>query len=157
MNASEPQLRASDLSTLKTEARATRDFAVLLVEDDELQQGYFKRAFEASGLKGPLIVGGDGADALELLRSGKVPPRRVVLLDVHMPRLDGIEFLREVRADPLLKSLVVVMLTTSNDLHDQREALSLNVAGYLLKSTVFANLVEQLRVIESYWSMMEIP
>ena len=80
-----------------------------------------------------------------------------MLLDIHMPRLDGIAFLRAVRTDPVLKPLVVVMLSSSDQPADKREAEALNVAGYLLKSADFSNFVEQLKVLDRYWSMMEIP
>lgn len=129
----------------------------VLVEDEDGQQLNVRRAIERSGTGTPLFIASDGAEALELLRSGAVPPRRVVLLDVHMPRMDGLEFLRALRADPMLKPTVVLMLSTSNDEADRKEALSLNVAGYLLKSADFSKFVAQLRVLHDYWSMMEIP
>ena len=129
----------------------------VLVEDEDGQQLNVRRAVERSGSGTPLFVASDGAEALELLRSGTVPARRLVLLDVHMPRMDGLEFLRALRADPVLKPIVVVMLSTSNDAADRREAQALNVAGYLLKSADFSKFVGQLKVLHEYWSMMEIP
>lgn len=131
--------------------------SILLVEDEELQQLNVRRALDHAGLKHPLYIAGDGAEALELLRSGRLPARCLVLLDVHMPRMDGIEFLREVRADSMLNALVVVMLSTSNEVRDMRAALALNVAGYILKSISFPTFVAQLSVLSRYWSMMEIP
>jgi CheY-like chemotaxis protein len=130
---------------------------ILLIEDDELQQLNVRRALEKADITCPLWVASDGAEALELLRSGRVPPRRLILLDVHMPRMDGLEFLRQLRADPVLKSMVVVMLSTSDEEPDKREAQALNVGGYLLKSKDFAKFVGQLRLLNQYWSMMEIP
>ena len=136
---------------------AVGPLAVLLVEDDELQQTSVRRALEKAGITHPLFVAGDGVEALELLRSGKMPARRLVLLDVNMPRMDGLAFLGAVRADPLLKPLIVVMLTTSQEPRDKLEAQELNCAGYLRKSSDFPKFVEQLRVLGQYWSMMEIP
>ena len=130
---------------------------ILLIEDEELQQLNVRRALEKAGIKWPLFVASDGAEALELLRSGQVPPRRLVLLDVHMPRMDGLEFLRQLRADPALKPMVVVMLSTSDEEADKRAAQALNVGGYLLKSMDFPKFVGQLQVLNQYWSMMEIP
>ena len=131
--------------------------SLVLVEDEDGQQINVRRALDKAGIGNPLHVASDGIEALELLRSGTVPPHRLVLLDVHMPRMDGLEFLRTVRDDPALKSLVVVMLSTSNDVRDRVAAESLNVGGYLLKSANFAKFVEQLKLIHQYWSMMEIP
>lgn len=130
---------------------------LILVEDEDGQQANVQRALGKAGIANPLFLASDGVEAFELLQSGKVPPYRLVLLDVHMPRMDGLEFLRKLRADPVLKPTVVVMLSTSNETHDKVEALSLNVAGYLLKSANFATFVEQLKTLHQYWSMMEIP
>ena len=136
---------------------AVEAFSLLLVEDDEIQQLNVRRALEKLGIDCPLHIASDGAEALELLRSGQLPTRRVVLLDVHMPRMDGLQFLRELRGDPLLKTTVVVMLSTSIEAVDKREAQSLNVSGYLLKSMHFPKFVGQLQVFTQYWRMMEIP
>lgn len=130
---------------------------ILLVEDDEIQQLNVRRALDRADVRRPLDVASDGAEALDLLRSGRPPTRCLVLLDIHMPRMDGLEFLRQVRADVALRALVVVVLSTSGDDRDKREALSLNVAGYLIKSMNFPAFVEQLRVVDRYWSMMAIP
>lgn len=131
--------------------------SIVLVDDDEGQQLNVKRALERSGCENPLHIANDGAEALELLRSGEVKRRRLILLDVHMPRMDGLAFLRAIRADDALKALIVVMLSTSDEIDDKRDAQNLNVAGYLLKSMNFTSFVEQLRVLQLYWSMMEIP
>ncbi len=130
---------------------------IMLVDDDELQQLNVRRGLEKAGLEGKLFVASDGADALELLRSGAVPSPKLILLDVHMPRLDGLGFLKALRADPVLKPTVVVMLSTSDEAKDKREALSHNVAGYLLKSRDFTQFVQQLKTLQAYWQMMEIP
>jgi len=130
---------------------------ILLVEDDEIQQLNVRRALDRAGIKRPLDIASDGSEALELLRSGQPSLRCLVLLDIHMPRMDGLEFLRQVRADVALKGLMVVVLTTSGEDRDKREAVSLNVAGYLIKSMNFPAFVEQLRTLDRYWSMMAVP
>jgi CheY-like chemotaxis protein len=93
-----------------------------------------------------------------MLRNGGVPSdRRMVLLDLNMPRMSGIEFLRELRADPQLHAIPVVVLTTSNDDRDRIDAFDLNVAGYLLKPVTFVNFVELMAALNKYWSLVELP
>ena len=90
---------------------------IFLVEDDEVDVMNVKRAFAQNNIRNPLFIAHDGVEGLEKLRSGEIPnERRVVLLDLNMPRMNGIEFLREVRNDPALCSTTVVVLTTSKSL-----------------------------------------
>jgi CheY-like chemotaxis protein len=131
---------------------------ILLVEDDQVDVMNVKRAFEKNRILNPLQVASDGIQALEMLRSGAIPAgRRIVLLDLNMPRMNGIEFLREQRADPELRPIPVVVLTTSNDERDRIEAYNLNVAGYLLKPVTFINFVELMATLNKYWSLVELP
>jgi CheY-like chemotaxis protein len=131
---------------------------ILLVEDDQVDVMNVKRAFDKNRIANPLFVAGNGVEALELLRSKRVPDaRRIVLLDLNMPRMNGLEFLRELRADPELQSTVVVVLTTSNDERDKIEAYNLNVAGYLLKPVTFVNFVEVMAALNKYWTLVELP
>jgi CheY-like chemotaxis protein len=131
---------------------------ILLVEDDQVDVMNVKRAFEKNRIANPLFVAGNGVEALELLQSGRIPgARRIVLLDLNMPRMNGLEFLRELRAHPELQSTVVVVLTTSNDERDKIEAYNLNVAGYLLKPVTFVNFVEVMATLNKYWTLVELP
>jgi CheY-like chemotaxis protein len=131
---------------------------ILLVEDDEVDVMNVRRAFERNKILNPLYVAADGLEALQMLRDGGVPSdRRMVLLDLNMPRMNGIEFLRELRADPQLRPIPVVVLTTSNDDRDRIEAFNLNVAGYLLKPVTFLNFVELMAALNKYWSLVELP
>jgi CheY-like chemotaxis protein len=131
---------------------------ILLVEDDQIDVMNVKRAFEKNRIANPLFVAGNGVEALEVLRSKQVPDeRRIVLLDLNMPRMNGLEFLRELRADPALQSTVVIVLTTSNDERDKIEAYNLNVAGYLLKPVTFVNFVEVMATLNKYWTLVELP
>lgn len=131
---------------------------ILLVEDDEVDVMNVRRAFEKNRILNPLQVASDGLDALDMLRSGSISrERRLVLLDLNMPRMNGMEFLRQVRADPALAPTPVVVLTTSNDDRDRIEAWNLNVAGYLLKPVTFVNFVELMAALNKYWSLVELP
>jgi len=131
---------------------------ILLVEDDQVDVMNVKRAFEKNRITNPLFVAGDGLEGLQMLRDGTVPgDRRLVLLDLNMPRMNGIEFLRELRRDADLQHTPVVVLTTSNDERDKIEAYNLNVAGYLLKPVTFINFVELMAALNKYWSLVELP
>jgi CheY-like chemotaxis protein len=116
---------------------------ILLVEDDQVDVMNVKRAFDKNRIANPLYVAGDGVEAMALLKAGRIPrERRIILLDLNMPRMNGIEFLRALRADPELALTPVVVLTTSDDERDKINAYNLNVAGYLLKPVTFVNFVE---------------
>ena len=131
---------------------------ILLVEDDEVDVMNVRRAFQKNHITNPLFVASNGVEALERLRGGEIPrDRRMVLLDLNMPQMNGIEFLRELRRDPDLHSTPVVVLTTSNDERDRIEAYNLNVAGYLLKPVTFANFCELMATLNKYWALVELP
>jgi CheY-like chemotaxis protein len=131
---------------------------ILLVEDDEIDVMNVRRAFEQGHILNPLYVASDGIEALEMLRKGEVPKeRRLVLLDINMPRMNGIEFLRELRKDPNLSATKVVVLTTSKNEQDVIEAHNLNVAGYLVKPVTFTNFCELMVALNKYWSLVEFP
>lgn len=131
---------------------------ILLVEDDSVDVMNVKRAFEKNNILNPLYVAGDGLEALDMLRTGKVPEeRRLILLDLNMPRMNGLEFLRELRADPVHGRTPVVVLTTSNAERDRVEAYDLKVAGYMLKPVTFMNFVEVMSTLNKYWSLVELP
>ena len=131
---------------------------ILLVDDDEVDVMNVKRAFKKANITNPLFVAGNGLEALELLRGGGVPVHnRLVLLDLNMPRMNGIEFLRALRADPSLAATSVVVLTTSNEDRDKIEAYKLNVAGYLLKPVTFTNFVDVMAALNKYWTLVELP
>ena len=131
---------------------------ILLVEDDEVDVMNVKRAFTKSHIANPLFIAGNGLEALEKLRGGEVPKgRRLILLDLNMPLMNGIEFLREIRKDPELAPTPVVVLTTSNNERDKVEAFDLNVAGYLLKPVTFANFCELMLALNKYWTLVEMP
>ena len=131
---------------------------ILLVEDDAIDVMNVRRAFARNHITNPLVVAEDGIEALEALRGDALPKsRRIVLLDLNMPRMNGIEFLRELRGDPALATTTVVVLTTSNDERDKIEAFNLNVAGYLLKPVTFQNFCDVMVALDKYWSLVELP
>jgi len=136
---------------------------VLLVEDDEVDVMNVKRAFQKNNIKNPLYVASNGIEAFKILRGqGDNYPiipqqRRIILLDLNMPKMGGLEFLQELRADSNLKSIPVIILTTSDEDKDRIEAYSLNVAGYLLKPVKSSQFTEAIATLNNYWTLCEIP
>ncbi|TAG72955.1 MAG: response regulator [Oscillatoriales cyanobacterium] len=121
------------------------------------------KKFISNNIVNPLYLAANGLEALHILRQeSKTEPampqaRRLILLDLNMPRMNGIEFLRELRLDEKLKSIPVIVLTTSNEDRDKVEAYNLNVAGYILKPVTFSNFVEVMATLNKYWMLSEIP
>jgi CheY-like chemotaxis protein len=138
-----------------------RTLHILLVDDDEVDVMNVQRAFKKNNITNPLYVASNGLEALDMLRDigpKRIPgDRRVILLDLNMPKMNGLEFLRELRDDPKLKPLTVVVLTTSDDERDRVEAYNLNVAGYILKPVTFTAFVEVMAALNKYWTINEFP
>src|SRR5690606_19839603 len=127
---------------------------ILLVEDDAIDVMNARRALKKNNLTNPIFEAQNGLEALELLRSGTLPRRLIVLLDLNMPKMNGLEFLRVLRADPALRATSVVVLTTSSGERDKVEAYELNVAGYLVKPITFAAFVELMATLNKYWTLV---
>ena len=137
---------------------AERPLNILLVEDDEVDVMNVRRAFERNRLTNSLFVAGNGLEALSMLKEKQIPKdRRLVLLDLNMPKMNGIEFLEALRADPELSNTPVVVLTTSNDEQDKHDAYNLNVAGYLLKPVTFNSFCDRMATLDRYWAQVEMP
>lgn len=133
---------------------------IMLVEDDEIDVMNVKRAFIKNNVKNPLTVVGDGIEALELLRSLKATRQivpKVILLDLNMPRMGGIEFLKELRKDNDLKDISVFVMTTSSEETDIVEAYRLNIAGYIVKPLSIESFINAVSTLNSYWMLCEFP
>ncbi|MEM8875854.1 MAG: response regulator [Planctomycetota bacterium] len=139
-----------------------RKLNILLVEDDEIDVMNVQRAFRKNNITNPLFIATSGIEGLEILRGeGSVPPmpaeRRIVLLDLNMPRMNGIEFLKELRADEELKNTTVIVLTTSDNEKDRVEAYKFNIAGYIVKPVTMPSFVEAMATLNKYWTVSELP
>jgi CheY-like chemotaxis protein len=132
---------------------------ILLVEDDEVDVMNVKRAFKKNNISNQLVIASNGLEALTLLRSETLeyPRPKIVLLDLNMPKMGGIEFLKEIRQDPSLSSLSVFVMTTSNEDSDKIEAFNLNVAGYILKPLSMDRFISAVSTLNSYWTLCEYP
>jgi CheY-like chemotaxis protein len=135
----------------------TRRFHVLHVEDDDLDALNVQRLMRQNDAVSEVTVARDGIEALEILRSGRADLHElVILLDISMPRMNGLEFLRELRADPDLCHLPVVVLSTSDHDDDKATAYQLNVAGYLVKAPSPERFRRSLDAFTRYWAASEL-
>ena len=136
--------------------RKTLPVNILLVEDDDIDLEVVTRAFRKRRIANNLFVARDGIEALDLLRSGKIASPVMILLDINLPRMDGLEFLKAIRTDPQHYHHTVFVLTTSANQVDLYKAYDLNVAGYMVKSDVGEGFVEAVQQIEAYWRFVEV-
>lgn len=134
---------------------------ILLVEDDEIDAQAVVRAFKKKRIANTITIATDGIYALERLRGedGSPPLMRpyLILLDLNMPRMNGIEFLTNLRADPDLHDSIVFILTTSDADRDIVAAYQQHVAGYLVKSKVGDDFVKLVNMFDTYWRYVELP
>jgi len=130
---------------------------ILLVEDDKVDAMTVKRALKDLKVTNRLIHAVDGEEALEYLRGQGNPEPCLVLLDLNMPKMNGIEFLKIVKADEELKKIPVVVLTTSKEEQDRIESFELSVGGYIVKPADYKKFVEAVRTINLYWTLSELP
>jgi len=130
---------------------------ILLVEDDNIDAMTVRRAMKDLKVTNELIRVGDGEKALEYLHDESTENPCLILLDLNMPKMNGIEFLKIDKADEDLKKIPVVVLTTSDEQRDIVESFELSVAGYMVKSADYSNFVEMIRVINLYWTLSEMP
>jgi len=127
------------------------DTTLLLIEDDDIDAMTIERSFQKQRLNNPIARAYDGLEALEMLRSGTVTNPMVIVLDLNMPRMGGIDFLKELRADTTLADTMVFVLTTSTSEDDLKQANNYNITGYFIKCDVdekFAAIVEG---VTNYW------
>lgn len=141
-----------------------REVPILVVEDDVLDVKNIKRSFEQNHVANPIFFVEDGECALQFLRhhgpftdSSVAPRPGVILLDLNLPKMSGLDFLAAYKADLLLRDIPTVILSTSDEEADRVRSYRLGVAGYILKPVVFATFVEAMRRFDLYWSLCEVP
>ena len=130
---------------------------ILLVEDDEVDAMTVKRALQELKVTNRVDVAANGEEALKLLRDPQHENPCIILLDLNMPKMPGLEFLRIIKQDEKLKRIPVVVLTTSHDEQDKIESFDLSVAGYMIKPVDYWQFVEVVKTINLYWTLSELP
>ncbi len=135
----------------------TNPVTVFLVEDDEVDAETIIRSFSSNRIANSIVRAVDGMQALEMLRAGEVPSPFIMLLDLKMPRMDGIELMKALRADENLKNTVIFVLTTSKDESDLEDIFKYHAAGYYNKEEAGEGFVDIVNVLESYWKIVHLP
>lgn len=130
---------------------------ILLVEDDQIDQMTIRRALKDIHVSNRLEVASDGEEALAMLKDPGREHPGIILSDINMPRMNGIELLRHLKADDELKRIPVVVLTSSQEEKDRLQSFDLSVAGYMLKPVDYLQFVEVVRAIDLYWTLSELP
>ena len=130
---------------------------ILLVEDDRVDAMTVKRAMKEINITNPLEIARDGEEALAYLRDDRNERPCIILLDLNMPKMNGIEFLNILKQDPVLKRIPVIVLTTSKEDQDRVASFELSVAGYMIKPVDYVQFVEVMRAINVYWTLSELP
>jgi len=134
---------------------------ILLVEDDDGDAKALGRAFKKARIANNIVRALDGIDALEILNGSnnrvQPPSPCILLVDLNMPRMNGIELIKALRADQHLKRSIVFVLTTSKRDEDKQAAYDLNVAGYISKATVAEDFLSLISFIDLYVCIVEMP
>jgi CheY-like chemotaxis protein len=134
---------------------------ILLVEDDEIDVKNFLRTFKELKIANRMTRAIDGIEALQMLRGQEghtaIPQPYIIILDLNMPRMGGLEFLDVIRKDPVLHSSVVFVMTTSAAEEDRIRAYNYNVAGYVLKENPGHTFMHAISMLEHYWRIVELP
>ena len=134
---------------------------VLLVEDDDVDAEVVTRSFNSLRITNPITIARNGIEAIKMLRGEdgyqRVPRPYVILLDINMPQMNGLEFLKVIRQDSELERSVVFVLTTSDNDEDMRDAYTEHVAGYILKQRAGDAMLDVPTMIQRYWRLVEFP
>lgn len=130
---------------------------ILLVEDDQVDAMTVQRALKGINVTNRLDIVGDGEEALAFLRDPENERPCIILLDLSMPRMTGIEFLQVAKQDEALRRIPVVVLTASTEEQDKVDSFNLSVAGYMVKPVDYQQFVEVVKTIDLYWTLSELP
>ena len=136
-----------------------RALKVLHVDDDDVDREALERGLRETGVPFQLMAARDGLEALRLLRSGgrRLTRPYVIVLDLNMPRMGGIEFLGQLREDPALADTVVFVLTTSMSEDDRSRAYGHQVAGYIAKTVIGSDFRQLADMLQLYWRLVVLP
>ncbi|TAM51916.1 MAG: response regulator [Paraburkholderia sp.] len=130
---------------------------ILVVEDDDVDVMTIQRAFKEIRVLNPVVRQENGEMAIDYLRDPSNATPCIILLDLNMPVMSGIEFLEIIKADENLRRIPVIVLTTSQEQEDKINSFNFSVAGYMAKPVDYRRFVDVMRSIDVYWSLSELP
>ena len=134
---------------------------ILLVEDNPMDLDLTLQALEGNGVANPIVACRDGEEALEYMNKHRSPGDLqvpiVVLLDLRLPKVDGIEVLKQARSDPVWRQVPIVVMTTSRESRDIEAAYGLGVNSYIVKPVDFLTFTEVVKSIKVYWLLTNEP
>jgi CheY-like chemotaxis protein len=130
---------------------------ILLIEDDQIDVMTIRRALKEIHVANPIVHLENGEEGIAYLRNPDHETPCIILLDLNMPVMNGIEFLHVIKHDDRLKRFPVIVLTTSEEQQDKMNSFNLGVAGYMAKPVEYRHFVEIMRSIDLYWTISELP
>ncbi|WPR72526.1 response regulator [Flavobacterium sp. NG2] len=128
---------------------------ILLIEDDEIEVMKFNRVLSTLKMSHKIIEANNGEEAIEILKVREIVPD-IIVLDLNMPKINGIEFLGILKADEHLKYIPAIILTTSNNHTDVLECYRIGIAGYVIKPLKYEDYVDRIKKMIEYWSSNEL-
>lgn len=141
--------------------QSSKTLNILLVEDDDGDAKALQRAFQKAKIANTIVRAADGMEALDMLKGAngkeKMSPPYILLVDLNLPRMNGIQLVQALRKENDLRHSVVFILTTSKRDEDKLAAYDLNVAGYILKETAGQDFLNLVGLVDCYWRIVEMP
>lgn len=133
----------------------SRMLNILLIEDDAIEVMKFNRVLKSMGLNHKVIEAGNGEEALNILKDKNIVPD-IIVLDLNMPKINGIEFLGILKADEVLRYIPAIILSTSNNHRDVMECYRIGIAGYLIKPLKYEDYTDRVKKLIEYWGTNEL-
>lgn len=132
-----------------------RTLSILLIEDDKIEKMKVNRTMVSLGLNHRIVEANNGEEALDIL-NGKNRLPDIIFLDLNMPKINGLEFLKILKSDARLKYLPIIIITTSSNYRDLQHCYEIGVAGYITKPLKYEHYSEKLKIVLDYWSVNEL-
>jgi CheY-like chemotaxis protein len=144
-----------------TTISGSKTLNILLVEDDDGDAKALQRAFQKAKIANKIVRAADGMEALDMLKGTNAKEKMsspcILLVDLNMPRMNGIQLVQALRMDNDLRHSIVFILTTSKRDEDKLAAYNLNVTGYILKETAGQDFLNLVSLVDCYWRIVEMP